>query len=153
MGMINLSSYLRKELIRLNQEILSKDEVLKFIAELLFEEGFVKHKEKVYEELKKREDIQSTGIGNGIAVPHFLSSLKEPLVGLITLQKAIDFQSIDKKPVNFLFFTAAPDPNLHLRMLARLARLVKATKIVRKIRKAKDIKEAYETFRQEEIKL
>lgn len=151
--MVNLSSYLRKELIGLNQEIPSKEDVLKHIAELLAKNGFVKDSERAFEDLKKRESIQSTGIGNGIAVPHLLSPLDEPVVGFITLKKPIEFQSVDGKPVDFLFFTAASNPNLHLRMLARLARLVKATKIVEKIRKAKTPKEAYEIFKEEEIRL
>ncbi len=151
--MVNLSSYLRRELIGLNQNIASKEEALKYIAELLAKNGFVKDSKKAFEDLKKRESIQSTGIGNGIAVPHLLSPLDEPVVGFVTLKKPIEFQSVDGKPVDFLFFTAASNPNLHLRMLARLARLVKSTQIVEKIRKAKTPEEAYEIFKGEEIKL
>ena len=151
--MINLSSYLRKELIRLNQKFSSKEEALIFIAKLLAENGYVNDEKKAFEDLKRREEIQSTGIGNGIAVPHLLSPLDEPVVGFITIEKSIDFNSVDGKPVDFLFFTAASNPNLHLRMLARLARLVKSTKIVERIRKTSLPEEASNIFKEEELKL
>ncbi len=151
--MINLSLYLKKDLIKLRENLSSKDEVLKRIAELLSSGGYVEDQERAFTELKKREEIQSTGIGGGIAVPHLLCTIEEPVVGFLTLQNPVDFEALDGKPVDIVFFTAAPNPNLHLRMLARLARLVKSSDIVEKIRKARTPEEAYEAFKQEEIKL
>jgi len=151
--MINLSSYLKKELIALKQKISSKEELLKTIAEMLANNGYVKSKEGAFKDLKRREDIQSTGIGKGIAVPHLLSPLNEPVVGILTLKKPIEFNSVDGEPVDFVFFTAASNPNMHLRMLARLARLVKSTKIPERIRKAKTPEEVFKIFKEEELKL
>ncbi len=151
--MVNLSLYLKKDLIGLKDTLSSKEEVLKRIAEMLQNGGYVKEKDKAYSELKRREEIQSTGIGGGVAVPHLLCPLEEPVVGFLTLSSPVEFDALDGKPVDVVFFTAAPTPNLHLRMLARLARLVKSSSLVERIRKAETPDEAYEIFKQEEISL
>jgi len=137
----------------LGEELSSKEEVLRRIAELLSGGGYVEDLEKAFSELKRREEIQSTGIGGGIAVPHLLCDIEEPVVGFMTLKAPVEFDALDGKPVDVVFFTAAPNPNLHLRMLARLARLVKSSGIVDRIRKAEGPEEAYEAFKQEEISL
>ncbi len=151
--MINLSLYLKKDLIALKEKLRGKEEVLKKIAELLTRGGYVKREDEAFSELKRREEIQSTGIGGGIAVPHLLCPLEEPVVGFLTLASPVEFDAVDGKPVDVVFFTAAPNPNLHLRMLARLARLVKSSSLIERIRKAETPEEAYEAFKQEEISL
>ena len=151
--MIHLSSYLVAELIKLNVALSSKEEILLFISELLYKHGFVKDREKTYEELMKREKIQSTGIGKGVAVPHLLSPLQKPVIGFISLRVAVDFEALDGKPVDLIFFSAASDSSVHLRMLARLARMIKETKLVERLRKAKSEEEALKIFHQEELRL
>ncbi len=151
--MINLSLYLKKDLIRLGEDLQNKEDVLRRIAELLSQGGYVGDQEKAFSELKRREEIQSTGIGGGIAVPHLLCAIEEPVVGFMTLKAPVEFESLDGKPVETVFFTAAPNPNMHLRMLARLARLVKSSQLIERIKEAKTPEEAYEAFKQEEIRL
>ncbi len=151
--MIHLSSLLAPELIRVNHSATSKEELLSFISELLHSSGFIEDKDKAFNDLLRREKIQSTGIGNGVAIPHLLSPLKSPVLGIIILKKPIDFNSIDSKPVDVVFFSAASESKTHLKMLARLARMLKETELIEKLRKVRDEKEVLRVFKQEELSL
>ncbi len=151
--MIHLSSYLMPKLIKLNLKFSSKEEILSFISDLLYQNGFVKDRKQTYQELVKREKIQSTGIGKGVAIPHLLSPLEKPVIGFITLKEAVDFEALDERPVDLIFFSAASNSNIHLRMLARLSRMIKETNLVDRLRKAKSEEEAIKAFHQEELRL
>ena len=75
--------------------------------------------------LEAREALGSTGIGDGIAIPHprnpIVLRVKLPLVTLCFLQQPVDFAALDGKPVYALFSLISPTPKLHLHMLSRLA--------------------------------
>jgi len=74
--------------------------------------------------LEAREAMGSTGIGGGIAIPHvrnpILLHVKRPFVSLFLLERPVDFDAIDGKPVHALFVVVAPSVPLHLRVLAHL---------------------------------
>lgn len=74
--------------------------------------------------LEAREAMGSTGIGDGIAIPHvrnpILLHVKRPFVSLFLLERAVDFDAIDGKPVHALFVVVAPSVPVHLRVLAQL---------------------------------
>lgn len=74
--------------------------------------------------LEAREAMGSTGIGDGIAIPHvrnpILLHVKRPFVSLFLLKRAVDFDAIDGKPVHALFVVVAPSVPVHLRVLAQL---------------------------------
>lgn len=74
--------------------------------------------------LEAREAMGSTGIGDGIAIPHvrnpILLHVKRPFVSLFLLDRPVDFEAIDRKPVHALFVVVAPSVPLHLQVLARL---------------------------------
>jgi len=79
----------------------------------------------LFEMFLAREGMASTGIGDGIAIPHARGSLlgfvKQPVLALAFLEKPIDFGSIDGKPVHALFLLAAPNVKTHLFILSRLS--------------------------------
>jgi PTS system nitrogen regulatory IIA component len=74
--------------------------------------------------LEAREAMGSTGIGDGIAIPHvrnpILLHVDRPLVALFLLRHPVDFESIDRKPVHAVFFVVSPSVPAHLRILAEL---------------------------------
>ncbi len=82
-------------------------------------------RELILNELIDREEIASTGIGKGVAIPHPRSpldlNLKEPLIPIFFLRQEIDFNSVDGKPVFVLFFMFSPSTNVHLKLLSRLS--------------------------------
>lgn len=80
--------------------------------------------EFMYEIIIAREKLGSTGIGDGIAIPHVrnpvILNVNKPVVTLSFLEKPIDFESIDGKPVNVLFTIISPTIRVHLHLLSRL---------------------------------
>jgi len=75
--------------------------------------------------LEAREDLSSTGIGDGIAIPHvrnpIVLSIPEPMITLAFLEKSVEFGAIDGRPVHTLFMMISPTVNSHLDILSRLA--------------------------------
>ena len=85
----------------------------------------------------ERERLGTTGVGNGIAIPHGKVSNIDRLYGLFArLETPIDFQSIDNQPVDLIFVLLAPESAGadHLKALARISRLLRDTAICKKLR-------------------
>jgi PTS system nitrogen regulatory IIA component len=81
-------------------------------------------KPDLFKLLMEREQTISTGIGNGIAIPHPRNQqtyLKEPLVALCFLENPVGYNALDQKPVGILFFILCPDLKLHLHLLSSLS--------------------------------
>ena len=81
-------------------------------------------KSDLFNRLMEREQALSTGIGNGIAIPHprtQLANLKEPLVAVCFLENLVDYNALDRQPVGILFFLLCPDLKLHLHLLSSLS--------------------------------
>jgi len=102
----------------------SKDEALDLLTEQFVNGGIIKTKELVAEMLHRRESIGSTGIGKGIAVPHGRTTAAPNLtIAFAKLEKGIEWDSMDKKPVQLIFLVIAPpfeENNLYLPVLGRL---------------------------------
>lgn len=90
--------------------------------------------------LEAREALGSTGIGDGIAIPHMrnpiLLHVSEPFVSLCLLRRAIDFAALDGLPVHALFVLVSPTIPLHLRMLAKLAYVLRDEELRRLLQAA-----------------
>jgi PTS system nitrogen regulatory IIA component len=75
-----------------------------------------------------REELGSTGIGDGIAIPHprnpIVLNVENPILALFFLERQVDFDSIDKMPVNILFALISPTTRVHLHLLSRIAYLL-----------------------------
>src|SRR3954467_3293470 len=91
----------------------------------------------IFDTLMQREKLGSTGVGNGIAIPHGKLPKLEKLIGLFArLDRAIDFESLDGQPVDLIFLLLAPEGAGadHLKALARVARLLRDPETARKLR-------------------
>ena len=107
-------------------EGISKKRILSKISEIISENIDSLEASDVFDGLMAREQLGTTGIGNGIAIPHCRLAPCENIIGaLITLDKPIDFDSIDDKPVDILFVLLVPreENDEHVRTLAELAAL------------------------------
>ena len=96
---------------------------------------------EVFETLLQRERLGSTGVGDGIAIPHGKLPRLERIFGLIArLEKPIDFEAHDGEPVDILFLLLAPATAGadHLKALARVARMLREPGIRERIRSARD---------------
>jgi PTS system nitrogen regulatory IIA component len=100
----------------------------------------------IFETLMQREKLGSTGVGNGIAIPHGKLPKIEKLFGLFArLDRAIDFEALDGEPVDLIFLLLAPEAAGadHLKALARVARLLRDADVVSKLRASRDADALY----------
>jgi PTS system nitrogen regulatory IIA component len=100
----------------------------------------------IFDTLMQREKLGSTGVGNGIAIPHGKLPKLEKLFGLFArLDRPIDFEALDGQPVDIIFLLLAPESAGadHLKALARVARLLRDPNLVRKLRDSRDADALY----------
>jgi len=95
----------------------------------------------IFETLLERERLGSTGVGQGIAIPHGKLAQLKKLHGLFArLETPIDFESVDDQPVDLVFLLLAPETAGadHLKALARISRLLRNPAVVEKLRASDD---------------
>jgi PTS system nitrogen regulatory IIA component len=100
----------------------------------------------IFEILTQREKLGSTGVGNGIAIPHGKLPKLRKLFGLFArLDRPIDFDALDGQPVDLVFLLLAPETAGadHLKALARVARLLRDQDVARKLRDSRDAEALY----------
>lgn len=96
---------------------------------------------EIFDCLVTRERLGSTGLGNGVALPHGrLRGLKQPIAALITLRQGIDFDAIDRQPVDLLYALLVPEESTdeHLKILAQLAGLFSNPDFCSRLRSCND---------------
>lgn len=104
----------------------SKKRILTIVSELLAKEYQSMESTEIFNALMAREQLGSTGLGNGIAIPHCRVSTCRDILGmLVTLEEPIDFDAVDGNPVDILFVLIVPEKKTdeHVRTLAGLAEL------------------------------
>lgn len=102
--------------------------------------------DEVSDEIAKREELGSTGVGNGVALPHArLRGLKAPFGLLARLRQAIDFAAIDDQPVDIVFLLLLPESadGAQLNALACVARVLRDPEALRRLRGASDNEALY----------
>ncbi|MFT5575132.1 MAG: PTS system nitrogen regulatory IIA component [Bermanella sp.] len=102
----------------------SKKRLLEDIAQFISNDVHALNANEIYAQLLNRERLGSTGIGEGVAIPHCRVSNCSSVIGtLVTLKSAVDFESVDDKPVDILFALVAPEEghDEHLKALASIA--------------------------------
>jgi PTS system nitrogen regulatory IIA component len=100
----------------------------------------------VFETLMQREKLGSTGVGNGIAIPHGKLAKLAKLFGLFArLDRPVEFEALDGQPVDLMFLLLAPETAGadHLKALARVARLLRDPDVARKLRESRDAEAIY----------
>ena len=100
----------------------------------------------IFEVLLQREKLGSTGVGNGIAIPHGKLPKLNKLFGLFArLERPIDFEALDGQPIDLVFLLLAPEGAGadHLKALARVARLLRDGEVARKLRNSNDAEALY----------
>jgi len=100
----------------------------------------------IYEVLLQRERLGSTGIGDGVAIPHAKLAKLDSIFGLVArLDKPIDFEALDGQPVDLMFVLLAPEEAGadHLKALARIARVVREPGMSDRIRATRDADALY----------
>jgi PTS system nitrogen regulatory IIA component len=141
------------------EELDSQDRegVLKEMVNFLKKMKRVSKEKELYEKLLQREELGSTAIGEGVAIPHCkMKGLKNPIILLAISKKNVNFQSLDGKPSNifFLVISSPENPSLNLQILAAIASLVrKSGSLLKKILNAGNTSAILKIIREEEEKL
>lgn len=146
---------LKENSIELNVESDSKVDILNKLVKLMSNTNKIENIEEYKNKVFAREEQGSTGIGEGIAIPHGKSNVvKEPGLVAMVVPKGVDFEAIDGNPVNLLFLIAAPDnkDNVHLEVLSRLSALLMDEKFRNKLINSKTKQEFLEHIDEAEEK-
>jgi len=151
-----LSSLLTADVVKTGLESEDKEEVLEELIELLVRAGKVTDRAGALDAVVQREQEQSTGIGDGVAVPHAKhESVSSLACALGVSETGVDFDAIDDQPAFVIFFVlAVPDnPGPHVALLAGISRLLSQPGFVRKLRDARSPEEVLSVIRAAEEEL
>lgn len=123
---MKLTRFIDADYIVPNSEASTQEEVLREIAKLASQNEMLKDigEEKIYEKLSEREKLNSTSVGDRVAVPHCrFDGLKDFLVGVIILKKGIKFSKKDVNKTRLFFFVIGPSEKRtkHIKILAKIA--------------------------------
>ena len=125
---MKIIDFLKEEAIVPDLKATDKESVIKELVTLLKDIGEISDQEKIVEIILEREKLGSTGIGQGIAVPHAKTDdVKQIVVAFGLSRKGVNFESLDEEPVYLIFLVLAPVDvtGMHLKLLAKIARLLK----------------------------
>lgn len=134
--MPSLAALTRPELIFPSLSGSDSATVIKALADRLAPHLEVGDADGLYRRLMDREELGSTGIGDGVAIPHCkLEGLTRPVLAIGALAQGIDFAALDSQPVRVFFLLVSPEDNPaeHLRVLAAISRWLKAEDHVERV--------------------
>jgi nitrogen PTS system EIIA component len=131
----------------------TKKQVLEELIDALLEEKPELDRDRLMAVLLERERLGSTGIGDGIAIPHGkIKDINQLILAFGKSADGVDFESMDGKPVHLFFLLVAPEncTGIHLRALARIARLLKNAPVRKRLVGVNTQDEIYEVIQQED---
>jgi len=153
---MKLTQYIRPECFLPAVQDRTREEALRTLVHAVAAKGYLRDEKDVYARLMERESIQSTAVGNGIAIPHcFIDEVPDLIIAVARAPGGLDFDSFDGKPtqVVFLLMGNRQEHSLHLKALARIARLIKSTAFIERIRASVTVEDMVKAFEQEEAKI
>ncbi len=150
---MKISDILTEDMVLTRLEGNTKDDIINARIDRVALSPKVKDKEKVRLAIFEREQIMSTGVGNGFAIPHGKTDAVTDIVAAFGVTaRPIDYQSLDEKPVRLVFLLVGKD-NLvgpHIKLLSRISRLMGKEPFRRKLLDLQTPHEILETFKTEE---
>ena len=141
---MKITDLLKKQSICLDGKADSKEQVIREMVDLMAEGGNINDIDTYRETVFKREEEGTTGIGEGIAIPHGKTeAVSAPGLAAMVLPEGVDYDSLDGEPVYLIFLIAAPntEDNVHLEVLSRLSMLLMDEDFRNKLLHAKDVDE------------
>lgn len=141
---MRITDLLDKRSIDLNAAPKSKNEALDQAVALMVKSGKIKDQEAYRKQVYEREEEGTTGVGEGIAIPHGkCDAVTTPGLAAMVIKNGVDFDSMDGEPVDLLFLIAAPNTkdNVHLDVLSKLSVLLMDEKFVADLKAAKSVEE------------
>lgn len=141
---MRITDLLDKRSISLNAAPADKKETLDLAVELMAKSGKLSDVEKYRAQVYGREEESTTGIGEGIAIPHGkCDAVKTPGLAAMVIKNGVEYEALDGEPVTLLFLIAAPNTkdNVHLDVLSKLSVMLMDEKFTTSLRNAKSVEE------------
>lgn len=141
---MRITDLLDKRSISLNAAPADKKETLDLAVELMAKSGKLSDVEKYRAQVYAREEESTTGIGEGIAIPHGkCDAVKAPGLAAMVIKNGVEYESLDGEPVTLLFLIAAPNTkdNVHLDVLSKLSVMLMDENFTTSLRNAKSVDE------------
>lgn len=146
---MQLDQIFKVEFINANLQARNKDEALAELVNTIIRGGLKLDYSHIIDVLKQRENLGSTGIGDGVAIPHGkIAELDDIVVAFGRSIDGIPYDSMDGKPVYLFFLLLAPENSAgqHLKILAKISKMLKDTNFRKKLLKAKSQSDLYKTI-------
>lgn len=150
---MQINDVLRKDLMIMDLEATSKEAVIDEMIQRLAEKDIISDVETFKTGIMDRESQTSTGLGNGIAMPHSKNkAVKEPAVLFAKSSKGVEYEALDNQPVELFFMIAAPEGgnDLHLQVLASLSRKLVDESVVSNLKQVRTPEEVQNIFKEDE---
>ncbi len=152
---MRISDILRKDVIKIELEGHTKEEVINELCDIIVDYWGIKDKSEFLEKILERESIESTGIGRGIALPHARTdAVRGVVIAFGRSLKGIDYDSLDQKPVHMVFMIGSShDSNSdYIKILSSLSRILRIDEFRERIMEAKTPDEIIDTIKEFEDK-
>jgi fructose-specific phosphotransferase system IIA component len=150
---MRISDILTEEFVITRLAGKSKEAIIDALIDRAARSPKVLDKDKVRTAIFEREKIMSTGVGNGFAIPHGKTdAVSEIVASFAVTEEAIDFESLDEKPVRLVFLLVGKDSLVgpHIKLLSRISRLMNKEEFRKKLLECGNPKDVIDLFRHEE---
>jgi PTS system fructose-specific IIA component/PTS system nitrogen regulatory IIA component len=153
---MKFSDFICKDAIRTQLEADRKEDVIRAMAKSLLDAGRINEKdfESIVEAILKREELGSTGIGRGVAVPHTKHPSIDKLIGTVAIsEQGVDFESLDGEKVHLLFLLVSPPdrPGDHLRALENISRQLRDDTFCRFLKQSKKPEDVWQLLEEADV--
>ncbi len=152
---MKIEDILAQDLVLADLTARSKTDVLVELATAVSRQHPELDRERLVQALEDRERLNSTALGDGVAIPHGkLSGIKRVFAAFARSKQGVDFHSLDGEPTHLFFLLVAPEDSAgaHLKALARISRLLKDESFRTRLMEAPDATALYDIIRQEDAR-
>ena len=142
---MEVADILGHDAVRASLKFQSKKRLFQEIAQIVADTHGLSE-QKILDALLERENLGPTGVGHGVAIPHArIPDINKVLGVFIRLETAVDFEAVDRKPVDLIFVLLAPNAAgaEHLKALARVSRTLRDEQLCAKLRSTEDVTALY----------
>ena len=146
---MNITEMIDEKLVSFAFDAKTKDDVLKGVGKMMYDAGKVNDLNAYMDGIYEREAEFTTGIGNGVAIPHCKRNcVREAAFTLVKLRNSVEWESLDGGPVDYVIMLAAPDTsdNVHLKMLSALAQNLMDDDFRKSLKDAASVEEIKDLF-------
>ena len=152
---MKIVEFLNEKAVNANIKTTTKEGVLRELVDTLAKAEGIKNREDLVKVLLNREALGSTGIGQGVGIPHAkTNSVKKLVAALGICAQGVNFDALDGEPVHIFFLLVAPEDSAgpHLKGLARISRLLKDKYFRESLKQLSDEKAILKLIREEDAK-